>query len=110
MLAPAYSELHRQLGSFIPAARLVTEALRRLAWGTDASFYRLVPQIVVVVERRNRSPPRARMLRAMRDPGDLSWCGHQSFGPGRQRFGARAPGDGWPRWRSSPIRSTSSRI
>src|SRR5450432_4476126 len=50
MLPNTYSELHSELGNFIPAARLVTDPLRRLAWGTDASFYRLVPQIVVVVE------------------------------------------------------------
>lgn len=49
MPAP-YDELRRQLGSFIPAARLVTDPLRLLAWGTDASFYRLVPQLVVVAE------------------------------------------------------------
>jgi D-lactate dehydrogenase len=45
-----YDELHRQLAAFIPQARLVTDPLRLLAWGTDASFYRLVPRIVVVVE------------------------------------------------------------
>lgn len=50
MLTAPYDELHRRLGAFIPAARLVTDPLRLLAWGTDASFYRLVPQIVVVVE------------------------------------------------------------
>jgi D-lactate dehydrogenase len=50
MLATDYSELRHQLARFIPARRLVTDPLRRLAWGTDASFYRLVPQIVVVVE------------------------------------------------------------
>ncbi len=49
MQAP-YDALRRQLGAFIPAARLVTDPLRLLAWGTDASFYRLVPQLVVVVE------------------------------------------------------------
>ena len=45
-----HDELHRQLGAFIPAARLITDPLRLLAWGTDASFYRLVPRLVVVVE------------------------------------------------------------
>ena len=32
---------------FIPEERIYTDYLRRLAWGTDAGFYRLVPQIVV---------------------------------------------------------------
>ncbi|GAA0702886.1 FAD-binding and (Fe-S)-binding domain-containing protein [Marinobacterium maritimum] len=39
-----------QLQSFIPAERLITDPLRTLAYGTDASFYRLIPQIVVRVE------------------------------------------------------------
>ena len=58
MLPPPYRELHRELAAFIPAARLITDPLRLLAWGTDASFYRLVPKLVVVVDRRRRAPPR----------------------------------------------------
>jgi D-lactate dehydrogenase len=49
MLRAPYDALHRELGAFIPAARLVTDPLRLLAWGTDASFYRLVPELVAVV-------------------------------------------------------------
>jgi D-lactate dehydrogenase len=45
-----YDALRRELGGFIPSDRLVCDPLRLLAWGTDASFYRLVPQLVVVVE------------------------------------------------------------
>lgn len=33
--------------NFIPKERIYTDAMRRLAWGTDASFYRLVPQVVI---------------------------------------------------------------
>ena len=48
-LRPPYDALHRELASFIPRDRIVTDQLRLLTWGTDASFYRLVPQIAVVV-------------------------------------------------------------
>ncbi len=45
---------HRQLlaalSAFIPAPRLVTDPLRLLTWGSDASFYRLLPQLIVVIE------------------------------------------------------------
>ncbi len=34
----------------LPGARVITDPLRRLAYGTDASFYRLVPQVVLVVD------------------------------------------------------------
>src|SRR3982750_4967401 len=49
-LPPPYRRLQHELAAFIPAARLVTDPLRLLAWGTDASFYRLVPKLVVVVD------------------------------------------------------------
>ncbi len=43
----AYQSYLKEIQSFIPSDRIYTDDLRRLAWGTDASFYRLVPQIVV---------------------------------------------------------------
>jgi D-lactate dehydrogenase len=49
-LRPPYDELYREAAAFIPGERLVTDSLRLLTWGTDASFYRLVPTIAVVVE------------------------------------------------------------
>ena len=50
MPAVSYAALHDELRAFIPDARLVVDPMRLLAWGTDASFYRLVPQLVVVVD------------------------------------------------------------
>lgn len=47
---PPYLELKARLASHIPASRFVDDPLLRLAYGTDAGFYRLVPQLVVVVE------------------------------------------------------------
>jgi D-lactate dehydrogenase len=50
---PALSEPHRRfhadVAEVVPPERLLTDPLRRLAFGTDASFYRLVPQIVAQV-------------------------------------------------------------
>jgi D-lactate dehydrogenase len=46
----AHRELHRRLASDWPAERLITDPLRCLAWGGDASFYRLVPQLIVVID------------------------------------------------------------
>ncbi len=42
--------LSRDLIGVLPAERLIRDPLRRLAWGTDASFYRLVPRLVVKAE------------------------------------------------------------
>lgn len=49
-MTPELRAFHEQLQSFIPTPRLITDPLRTLAYGTDASFYRLIPQIVVRVE------------------------------------------------------------
>jgi len=49
MLA-ATDSLVAALRDALPAARVITDPLRRLAYGTDASFYRLVPQVVLVVD------------------------------------------------------------
>ena len=44
------SALIDALSSLLPAHQLVTDPLRRLAYGTDASFYRLTPEVIAVVE------------------------------------------------------------
>jgi len=49
-LPPPYDRLLTSVSSRIPAYRLITDPLRLLTWGTDASFYRLVPKLVIVVE------------------------------------------------------------
>ncbi|MEC4594116.1 FAD-binding and (Fe-S)-binding domain-containing protein [Nitrospirillum amazonense] len=45
-----YESLRAELAGVVPADRLITDPLRRLAYGTDASFYRLVPKLVVRVD------------------------------------------------------------
>ncbi len=42
-----YREFLQEIGKFIPQDRIYTDELHRLAWGTDAGFYRLIPQIVI---------------------------------------------------------------
>ena len=42
-----YIKFLHDVQTFIPQERIYTDELRRLAWGTDAGFYRLIPQIVI---------------------------------------------------------------
>ena len=42
-----YAPFLDELRQFIPKDRIYTDELRRLGWGTDASFYRQIPQVVV---------------------------------------------------------------
>ena len=50
MLAGPYQSLVDRLSVDIPPSRLITDSLRTLAYGTDASFYRLTPNVIVKVE------------------------------------------------------------
>jgi D-lactate dehydrogenase len=46
-LPARYRDFHDALARVLPADRLVADPLRTFALGTDASFYRLVPKLVV---------------------------------------------------------------
>ena len=50
MLSDIYQRLYDQLKTSIPEDRLIHDDLRTLAYGTDASFYRYVPNLIVKVE------------------------------------------------------------
>jgi D-lactate dehydrogenase len=50
MLPEKHAKFYHLLTSFIPEDRLITDPLRTLAYGTDASFYRLIPKIVIKAE------------------------------------------------------------
>lgn len=48
MLSGKYLEFYKQVsGKIIPKERLYHDALTTIAYGTDASFYRLVPKLVI---------------------------------------------------------------
>ena len=50
MLTRPYQSMLDRLGAHIPPSRLISDPLRTLAYGTDASFYRLTPKVIVKVE------------------------------------------------------------
>ncbi len=66
MLPEPYERLSRELLAFIPHARLIDDPLRTLTYGTDASFYRLIPKLVVKVETEEEV---SRVLRLARTHG-----------------------------------------
>lgn len=47
MVKKEYSEFLNEISGFLPKDRIYVDDLQRLAWGTDAGFYRMVPQIVI---------------------------------------------------------------
>ena len=44
---PSLDRFYQKIRSVLPKERALTDDLRRLAWGTDAGFYRMVPEIVL---------------------------------------------------------------
>ncbi|MFA5324830.1 MAG: FAD-binding and (Fe-S)-binding domain-containing protein [Bacteroidales bacterium] len=47
MISGKYKELYNRLKIHIPTERMFHDALNTLAYGTDASFYRLTPKLVI---------------------------------------------------------------
>lgn len=90
-----YDALHRELGRFIPAARLVTDPLRLLAWGTDASFYRLLPQLVVVVTNEDEVRRVITHCAALNTPVTFRAAGTSLSGQALSDSVLVLLGDGW---------------
>ncbi|MBR1696169.1 MAG: FAD-binding oxidoreductase, partial [Selenomonas sp.] len=52
-----------EIKRFVPKDRIYTDELRTLGWGTDASFYRQTPQVVI---RSDGEEEVSRIVRACR--------------------------------------------
>ena len=50
MLTGKYKVLHERLGRTIEESRIFHDPLHTLAYGTDASFYRLIPRLVIIAK------------------------------------------------------------
>ncbi|HCE09652.1 MAG TPA: 4Fe-4S ferredoxin [Oxalobacteraceae bacterium] len=62
------SPLIQTLARILPARQVITDDLRLLAYGTDASFYRMIPEVVAVVESESEVIAVLRAARAHRSP------------------------------------------
>ncbi len=54
MIYGRYQTFHDEISRFVEPSHIFTDLLHTLAYGTDASFYRLIPKIVVWVEERRQ--------------------------------------------------------
>lgn len=89
---PAFVE--RLLG-FLPPHRVVTDELRRVAYGTDASFYRLVPEVVVVIDTEDEMRALMAACRAGGRALTLRAAGTSLSGQAVTRGVLAMLGDGW---------------
>lgn len=58
----------KEIAEIIPSKRLNSDYMRRLAWGTDAGFYRHVPQLVIHSENEEEIVQIIRMAQKHRVP------------------------------------------
>lgn len=68
MLPANYQQLKDKLSEKIDPKRLITNPLQLLAYGTDASFYRLIPKIVVQVHSEEEAVEVIRLTGEMNIP------------------------------------------
>ena len=68
MLPAPHKAFLEALREFMPDSRIYTDALRTLAYGTDASVYRLTPKIVVDAESENEVSGLLRLARKHKIP------------------------------------------
>jgi D-lactate dehydrogenase len=106
MSAPAVDTLAAALRSALPAARVVTDPLRRLAYGTDASFYRLVPRVVVQVDSETEVLAALAVCREQRAPLTFRAAGTSLSGQAITDSVLLVLGDGWRRAALGPDAQT----
>ncbi len=56
-----YADFLAEIKKFVPSDRIYTDELRTLGWGTDASFYRQIPKVVIRSEGEEQM---AKIIRA----------------------------------------------
>ncbi|WP_029008210.1 FAD-binding and (Fe-S)-binding domain-containing protein [Azospirillum halopraeferens] len=95
MLPAPYVRLHAELRQFIPAERLIVDPLRTLAYGTDASFYRLIPKIVAVVETEQEVERLLTLARTHATPVTFRAAGTSLSGQAVSDSVLVLLGDGW---------------
>ncbi len=99
MLASPYKEFKQALLDFIPKDRIHTDPLRLLAYGTDASVYRLTPKIVVDVLDEAEVVQLVGLADRMRVPVTFRAAGTSLSGQAVSDSVLVRIGKGWRNWR-----------
>jgi D-lactate dehydrogenase len=103
MLMPEkYKHLKAALQKSIDANRLIDDPLRTLAYGTDASFYRLIPQLIVKVENEDEVKEVIRLAQQFETPVTFRAAGTSLSGQAISDSVLMVlSGDGWRDYRVS---------
>ncbi len=101
MLPEPYRTLRASLADSISKSRVIDDPLRTLAYGTDASFYQLIPKLVVKVESEQEVVQVLRLARAQRTPLTFRAAGTSVSGQALSDSLLVMLGDNWRRYQVS---------
>ena len=90
-----YDALAARLAANVPPERLIRDPLRTLAYGTDASFYRLIPQIVIKADNEAEVIAILAECRAAEAPVTFRAAGTSLSGQAVTDSVLLVLGDGW---------------
>ena len=107
MLPAPYRKFVRSIGATIPEQRIITDELRTLAYGTDASFYRLIPRVIVKVETEDEVMVVLASARRLMVPVTFRCAGTSLSGQAVSDSILVLLGSGWTQW---SITGDASRI
>lgn len=96
--ASDFERFLKELRGFIPEARLVSDPLRTLTYGTDASLYRLVPKLVVRVANESEMARILPLAGKYRVPVTFRAAGTSLSGQAITDSVLLVVGDEWRRW------------
>ncbi|GHT44390.1 4Fe-4S ferredoxin [Bacteroidia bacterium] len=96
----------KEIAAFVPRSRIYTDDLRRLAWGTDAGFYRLIPQMVVQAANEQEVSRLLAIANAMRVPVTFRAAGTSLSGQAISDSVLIVAGKNWERYTIAPDATT----
>ncbi|MDK9706188.1 MAG: FAD-binding oxidoreductase [Desulforhopalus sp.] len=99
MLTEKYEKFRRKIAGSIAAKNIITDPLRTITYGTDASFYRLVPKIVINVENEKEVQLILREAHKLKLPVTFRAAGTSLSGQAVTDSILVRLGQGWRRYR-----------
>lgn len=101
-----YKQFVSRISAFIPQDRIYTDDLRCLAWGTDAGFYRHIPQVVVRSKNEDEVSQLLKTASEMNLPVTFRAAGTSLSGQSNTNSILIVAGKNWEKYSVSPDAST----
>ena len=101
-MADRYSRFLKSVTEFVDSDRIYTDELRRIAWGTDAGFYRLVPKIVIRAKDEQEVSRLLKVAATLNIPVTFRAAGTSLSGQSISDSVLVVAGKNWDKWTISP--------